>query len=92
MLRDLACAALGWALAAAFWLGATRLQRSLLSDEFGADGLPKDGKNSLSAACRALSRWSTVSPSIGWVHRGPGAADTTDTGVTSPFTTVIRIW
>ena len=41
MARDLACAALGWALAAAFWFGATRLQRSLLSDEFGADGLPK---------------------------------------------------
>lgn len=41
LLRDLACAAFGWALAAAVWVGATRLQRSLLSDEFGADGLPR---------------------------------------------------
>jgi putative tricarboxylic transport membrane protein len=39
--RDLACAALGWALAAAFWLGASRLPRSLLSDDFGAEGLPQ---------------------------------------------------
>lgn len=39
--RDLACAVLGAALAAAFWIGASRLPRSLLSDEFGADGLPR---------------------------------------------------
>lgn len=39
--RDLACAAFGWALAAAVWLGASRLQRSLLSDDFGADGMPR---------------------------------------------------
>jgi hypothetical protein len=41
MLRDLACAALGWLLAACAWVGASRLQRSMLSDEFGAEGLPK---------------------------------------------------
>lgn len=39
--RDLACAALGWIVAAAMWAGASRLQRSMLSDEFGADGLPR---------------------------------------------------
>lgn len=39
--RDLVCAAAGWALAAVVWLGASRLQRSLLSDDFGADGMPK---------------------------------------------------
>ena len=39
--RDIACALLGWALALAFWLGAARLPRSMLSDAFGADGLPK---------------------------------------------------
>lgn len=39
--RDIACALLGWALAAAFWLGAARLPRSMLSDAFGAEGLPK---------------------------------------------------
>ena len=39
--RDLACAALGWAIAAAVWIGASRLQRSLLSDDFGADGMPR---------------------------------------------------
>ena len=39
--RDLACAALGWAIALAYWVGASRLQRSMLSDEFGADGLPR---------------------------------------------------
>ena len=41
LVRDLACACLGWALAAALWAGASRLQRSMLSDEFGADGLPR---------------------------------------------------
>ena len=41
LLRDLACAALGWALAALVWFAAGRLQRSLLSDDFGADGLPR---------------------------------------------------
>ena len=41
LVRDLVCAALGWALAAACWIGASRLQKSLLSDAFGADGLPR---------------------------------------------------
>ena len=39
--RDLACAALGWAISLAAWMGAGRLPRSLLSDDFGADGLPR---------------------------------------------------
>lgn len=39
--RELACAALGWAIAAVVWVGASGLQRSLLSDEFGAEGMPK---------------------------------------------------
>jgi len=39
--RDLACTVLGWALAAALWIGAGRLPRSMLSDEFGADGVPR---------------------------------------------------
>ena len=39
--RDLACAALGWALGIALWIGASRLPRSMLSDEFGADGIPR---------------------------------------------------
>ena len=41
LVRDLACAILGWALGAALWIGASRLQRSMLSDEFGADGVPR---------------------------------------------------
>ena len=41
LVRDLACACLGWALALALWLGASRLHRSMLSDEFGADGVPR---------------------------------------------------
>ena len=41
MARDLACAALGWALGIALWIGASRLPRSMLSDEFGADGIPR---------------------------------------------------
>ena len=41
MARDLACAVLGWALGAALWIGAGRLPRSMLSDEFGADGVPR---------------------------------------------------
>ena len=39
--RELACAALGWALGIALWVGASRLPRSMLSDEFGADGIPR---------------------------------------------------
>jgi hypothetical protein len=39
--RDLVCAALGLALAAAYWIAANALPESLLSDAVGADGLPK---------------------------------------------------
>jgi hypothetical protein len=39
--RDLACAVLGWVVSATVWVAASRLQRSMLSDEFGADGLPR---------------------------------------------------
>jgi hypothetical protein len=39
--RELACAALGWALGIALWIGAARLPRSMLSDDFGADGVPR---------------------------------------------------
>src|SRR5688500_12133281 len=41
MLRDLACAALGWLLAACTWLAAPRLRRGRLSAGCGAEGLPK---------------------------------------------------
>jgi putative tricarboxylic transport membrane protein len=39
--RDLACAALGLALAAAYWVAADGLPTSILSDSVGADGVPK---------------------------------------------------
>lgn len=39
--RELACAALGVALAAAYWAAADALPASFLSDEVGADGVPK---------------------------------------------------
>lgn len=41
MRRDLVCAALGLALAAAYWAAANALPESLLSDAVGADGVPK---------------------------------------------------
>ena len=41
MRRDLACAALGLALAAAYWAAAHQLPKSMLSDAVGADGVPK---------------------------------------------------
>lgn len=41
MRRDLACAALGLALAGAYWAAADALPESLLSDAVGADGVPK---------------------------------------------------
>ena len=41
MRRDLACAALGLALAAAYWAAADALPESLLADAVGADGMPK---------------------------------------------------
>jgi hypothetical protein len=39
--RDLACAALGVALAAAYWAAAHALPASMLSDAVGAGGVPK---------------------------------------------------
>jgi hypothetical protein len=39
--RDLACAALGLALAAAYWMAAQALPTSFLADAVGADGVPK---------------------------------------------------
>jgi putative tricarboxylic transport membrane protein len=39
--RDLACAAIGLALAAAYWAAANALPTSFLSDAVGADGVPK---------------------------------------------------
>lgn len=39
--RELACAALGLALAVAYWVAADALPTSFLSDEVGADGVPK---------------------------------------------------
>lgn len=41
MRRDLACAALGLALAVVYWAAADALPVSLLADEVGADGVPK---------------------------------------------------
>jgi hypothetical protein len=39
--RDLACAALGLALAAAYWMAAHALPTSSLADAVGAEGVPK---------------------------------------------------
>ncbi|HYG54727.1 MAG TPA: tripartite tricarboxylate transporter TctB family protein [Burkholderiales bacterium] len=41
MRRDYVCAALGLAIAGAYWLAADRLPTSLLSDSVGAGGVPK---------------------------------------------------
>ena len=41
MRRDLVCAAIGLALAGAYWAAASRLPTSFLSDAVGADGVPK---------------------------------------------------
>lgn len=41
MRRDLACAAIGLALAGAYWAAASGLPSSFLSDAVGADGVPK---------------------------------------------------
>jgi len=49
--RDLACAALGLALAAGYYAAADALPRSLLADGVGADGVPK----LLAAALAVLS-------------------------------------
>jgi putative tricarboxylic transport membrane protein len=39
--RDLVCAAIGLALAGAYWAAANQLPTSFLSDAVGADGVPK---------------------------------------------------
>lgn len=41
MARDIACGAVGLALAALVWFAAGRIPRSLLSDEVGAAGFPR---------------------------------------------------
>lgn len=61
--RDLACAVLGWVVSATVWVAASRLQRSMLSDEFGADGLPR-GLALVLAAVSALIAARAV-----WHHR-----------------------
>ena len=66
--RDLACAALGWALAIAVWVGASRLQRSLLSDDFGADGMPR-------GLSIALAIVSTAIAVRAFLRRAPPAGD-----------------
>jgi len=52
--RDLACAALGLVLAAAYWLAADALPRSALADGVGADGVPKLYAVLLAAVCVLL--------------------------------------
>lgn len=61
MRRDLVCAAIGLALAAAYWAAASRLPTSFLSDAVGADGVPKGlaallAVFSLAIGARALFR------------------------------------
>lgn len=53
MRRDLACAALGLALAGAYWAAARGLPTSMLSDAVGADGVPK----ALAALLALFSIW-----------------------------------
>lgn len=72
--RDLTCAALGWALAAATWIGASRLPRSLLSDEFGAEGLPRG----LAVALAATS--TLIALRAFWPGRGEGIAEASALG------------
>ncbi len=52
MRRDLVCAALGLALAAAYWRAADALPASFLSDAVGAGGVPKALAVALAAAFR----------------------------------------
>lgn len=71
--RDLACAALGWALAAAAWIGGSRLQKSFLADDFGADGMPRGLAIALAAvssliAVRALVRAAAPAPDAATVR------------------------
>lgn len=79
MTRDLACAALGWVIALATWIGARDLQRSLLSDEFGADGLPRG----LAILLAVVSTFIALKAPIAWRARrraaaGGGAGTTED--------------
>jgi hypothetical protein len=65
--RDLACAALGLAIAGAYWALARELPESLLSDAVGAGGVPKAlavllGVLSILIAARALLRRSADPP------------------------------
>lgn len=67
MRRDLACAALGLALAGAYWAAAAALPVSLLSDEVGAGGVPKGlavllAVLSLSIGMRAAMRRASAQP------------------------------
>lgn len=55
LVRDLACAVLGWVVSATVWVAASRLQRSMLSDEFGADGLPRGLALALAAVCALIA-------------------------------------
>lgn len=67
MRRDLACAALGLALAGAYWAAARELPKSVLSDAVGPDGVPKAlalllAVLSILVAVRALLRRSADMP------------------------------
>jgi hypothetical protein len=55
MIRDLCGAALAIGLAVAYWRAADTLPRSLLSDEVGADGLPKLLALALAACALAMA-------------------------------------
>jgi hypothetical protein len=63
--RDLACAALGLALAAAYWRAADALPASLLSDAIGAGGIPK--------ALAALLAFFSILVGIRGLRRDSGA-------------------
>lgn len=58
-LRDLACAALGWTIAGLVWAAAGGLPRSLLSDPFGAEGMPR-GLALVLAIVSTLIGWRAV--------------------------------
>ena len=70
MRRDLAFAAAGLALAAAYWWAANELPKSMLSDAVGADGVPKTLALALAAlsilvGLRALLRKDEAAPGAG---------------------------
>jgi putative tricarboxylic transport membrane protein len=69
--RDLACAALGLALAGAYYAAADALPRSLLADGVGADGVPKLLAAALAALSVAIGARSLVAaPQAGDATRG----------------------